>query len=486
MISFVSSAGYKKDAAVILVEEEQLTEEQLSLSNPGLEKEIYALSKSGKFKAGGCEIFPFVWNKTTVVLLGLGARKDQSLTDLRIGIRTAILCPYVKRAKEIELIPHKKTPETIQAMIEAVAMGGYSWQKYITKPKGCRDVSIESKKFIIASRKDEIYERCIKICRGVTFARDLINENADIINSKYVEKTVRDLLKGQRNASLEILNRDALEKKGLRLHLAVNKGSKNEPKLIIVRYKGGSANQPFVALVGKGITFDTGGLNLKPTGSIETMRIDMSGAAAVLGTLKNTIDLKIKKNIIFAVALAENTIDANSYKPGDVVRGYSGKTVEVGNTDAEGRLVLADANAYIAKNYKPEAVINIATLTGACVVALGHDYAGLMSNNDRLAKELLASANATDDRAWRLPIYKEVAQHLKSQVADLRNIGLPRGAAGTISAGEFLRQFVGETKWAHLDIAGTAFAEGQGRMYFGHGATGSGVRLLTDFLINHK
>jgi leucyl aminopeptidase len=267
--------------------------------------------------------------------------------------------------------------------------------------------------------------------------------------------------------------------------LAVNQGSRKEPKLIIVKYQGAGSKEKYTALIGKGVTFDTGGLNLKPTGSMETMRMDMSGTAAVIGTLKNTIALGLKKNVLFVCAVAENAIGSGSFKPGDVFRAYNGKTVEVNNTDAEGRLVLADAIAYVVKNYKPEQIIDIATLTGACVVALGHDYSGLISTNDKLAKQLVDSSKHTDDRVWRLPIYPEMKDSVKSNYADIRNTGFPKGAAGASTAAEFLRQFTDDTPWAHLDIAGTAYAEGSGRMYYGFGATGAGVRLLTDYLKNN-
>jgi leucyl aminopeptidase len=214
------------------------------------------------------------------------------------------------------------------------------------------------------------------------------------------------------------------------------------------------------------------------------MRCDMAGAAAALGILKNVISLGIKKNILFVVAVAENAIGKAAYKPGDVIKSYSGKTVEIANTDAEGRLVLADAISYVVKNYKPARIVDLATLTGACPVALGNDYSGLMSNDDKLADTLLKVAQITDDRLWRLPLYPELKTHLKSQYADLKSTGIPRGIGGTISAAEFLHQFVGDTRWAHLDIAGTAFVEGQGRLYFNYGATGSGVRLLTQFLLD--
>src|SRR3989338_1422600 len=215
------------------------------------------------------------------------------------------------------------------------------------------------------------------------------------------------------------------------------------------------------------------------------MRQDMSGAAAVVGILKNTIALNLKKNILFVCALAENAIGSESYKPGDVLRSYGGKTVEIGNTDAEGRLVLADAMAYVVKNYKLARLIDIATLTGACVVALGHDYTGVVTNEEKLFQKLRQAAEETDDRIWRLPNYPELKEAVKSPIADIKNVGFPKGAAGAITAAEFLHQFIEGTPWAHLDIAGTAFVENKERMYFGHGATGAGVRLLTPFLQYH-
>jgi leucyl aminopeptidase len=313
-------------------------------------------------------------------------------------------------------------------------------------------------------------------------ARDLVNDNADVVNSAFLEKTIKEIVKGIKNVSIEILNKKELKSKGLGLHLAVNQGSKNEPKLIIVKYKGNAQSKDYTALVGKGMTFDTGGLNLKPTGAIETMKMDMGGAAAVIGTLKNIVTLKPKKNVLFACGIAENVTGSLSYKPGDVITGYAGKSVEVANTDAEGRLVLADAISYLVKNYKPERIIDIATLTGACIVALGYEYTGLVTTDDDFSRKLVHASNATDDRVWRLPSYPELKDAVKSQIADIRNLGLPKGAAGTLTAAEFLRQFTEGTTWAHLDIAGTSYVDNGGRAYFGHGATGASVRLLTYYL----
>jgi len=482
MISFRSTVKLDKQAAVILLDKEQVNKKTIAVANTSLKEAILAVIQSNQFSGDSGQIYPLAFNKKVILLAGVGKKTEASLTSLRIAVRTAFLSTYLSKVKDVEVVLHDQTDETVKAVIEGVLIGTYKWTKYIHKPKDNK--TVDKKNAIIVANKKKVFEDVITVCEGNNLARDLINENADVSTSVYIEKVIRGLIKGQKNVSINVLNRKEMKLKGLGLHLAVNQGSNKEPKLVIVKYTGAGKKAPYTAIVGKGLTFDSGGLNLKPSGHIESMRQDMSGAGAVVGVLKNILKLRPKKNIIFSCALAENAIGSNAYKPGDVIKGYAGKTVEVGNTDAEGRLVLADAISYVVKNYKPARLVDIATLTGACVVALGNDYTGLVSTDDKLANQLLASAGKTDDRAWRLPSYPELKDAVKSKIADIRNLGFPKGAGGTITAAEFLRQFVDSkiTKWAHLDIAGTAFVEGGARMYFTHGATGASVRLLTDFL----
>jgi len=479
MLTLNTNARLDKDSVIVFLSQESLKEKKWNFKNFALVKDILQVIAAKHFSANAGEQFPVMRGKQVCLLVGLGKMSDVTKTSLRAAVRQAILSPYLKKSKSIDIIAHEQTETTIIGVIEGVLIGGYCWEKYIAKKN-----SILSKSICIAAPAKKIYKDTIVACQGVNFTRDLVNDNANVINSHSMEKTIRQVISGKKNISLKILDEKELKKKGLNLLLAVNKGSKNPPKLIIVDYRGSGKKGDYIAIVGKGVTFDTGGLNLKPTGYIETMRLDMGGAGAVIGTLKNVLSLKIKKNILFVCGVVENAIGSNACKPGDVVKSYDGKTVEIANTDAEGRLVLADALSYLVKNYKPARIIDLATLTGACVVALGYDYSGLISNDDYFAKKVLAAASDTDDRAWQLPSYKGLKEHLKSQYADIKNTGLPKGAAGTMSAAEFLRQFVGKTKWAHLDIAGTAFVEGSSRMYFGYGATGAGVRLLTDLLKN--
>ncbi len=463
MISFRPKAKYDQESAVVLLTSLQ--------KDKRLKKDL----EKG-------EVFPVVEGHRLLLFVGLGKADKLTLTDLRIQVRKALLSSYLKKIKTVELILHTKEEAAVKAVIEGVLIGTYTWDKYKSKEKD--DKTIKDKHITIAVEPKKEYEQTVIICEGVKLTRNLINDNADLITSEYLEKTVRGLIKGHKNISLEVLNKKGLKAKGLHLHLAVNQGSTKEPKLVIVKYAGGKKDEGYTAIVGKGMTFDTGGINLKSTNHIETMKIDMSGAGAVCGILKNVLKLGLKKNLLLVLSIAENAIGSKAYKPGDVIVGYAGKSVEIGNTDAEGRLVLADAFSYVVKNYKPTKMIDIATLTGACVMALGFDYSGLFSNSDELAKELLASAHQTDDRAWRLPIYPEIKEYIKSPIADLKNTSSIRGA-GACTAAEFLHQFADDTTWAHLDIAGSAYVESQGRFYYGHGATGAGVRLLTDYLLNN-
>jgi len=462
MISFHSQAKYDKDATIVFLSSGQ--------THPRFK---YELEKG--------EIYPILDGSKIFLFVGLGKIEKLSLTDLRVQARKALTSSYLKKARTVEIIPHRRDNTVIIAIIEAVAIGSYVWDKYKSKDKD--DKTVKVKLVTITVEEKEIFNDAVTICQGVNFTRDLINDNADTVTSEFLEKAVKDIIRGNKNIRLEILNRKELKAKGLNLHLAVNQGSNKEPKLI-VRYEAGAKNEDYTAFIGKGMTFDTGGLNLKPTGSIESMKIDMSGAATVCGLLKNVLALGIKKNLLFVLGIAENSIGSAAYKPGDVITGYAGKSVEIGNTDAEGRLVLADALSYVVKNYKPAKMIDLATLTGACVVALGFDYTGLFSYSDELADQLLKAAQETDDRAWRLPVYTELKEYIKSPIADLKNISSVKGG-GASTAAEFLHQFTEGTTWAHLDIAGSSFTEGAGRMYYGHGATGAGVRLLTNYLLNN-
>lgn len=454
--------------------------ESFSLDS-SLDAAIREAVDAGQFTGASEEIVPVMREGKTAVLVGLG-ESPETLSQRKWGMlsKQALLTKPLSANAPVGILLMWEYEAALRGVVDGASLGLYNWDKYLSEKKPLAPSAIT-----IATQSVELIERFAKIAEGVNFARDLANENADIANAEYLAQSMIDLANQDVRCEVEVLGRAELEAKGLHLHLAVNRGSDKEPRLVIVKYQGASKDLPFTALVGKGITFDSGGLNLKPSGGIESMRMDMSGAAAVIGTLRNAIALGVERNLYFVCGFAENAIGPGAYKPGDVVSSYAGKSVEIGNTDAEGRLVLADALAYMARNHKPEILIDIATLTGAVIMALGYEYSGLMSTDRALADALLKAARLTDDRAWELPLYPELGEHVKSQIADIRNTGLPR-VAGTISAGEFLRQFAqfenANQKWAHLDIAGTAKPKNE-LAYFGAGATGAGVRLLTEYIL---
>ena len=329
-----------------------------------------------------------------------------------------------------------------------------------------------------ASQQKQIKQGIIQgkaIADGMMITKELGNLPANVCTPRYLAKTAQGIKKGKGKLSLTILDEREMKKLGMGSLLSVSAGSVEPAKLISLQYKGAARSSKPVVLVGKGITFDTGGISLKPGAGMDEMKFDMCGAATVLGTMQAISDMNLPLNVIGLVAAAENMPGGKATKPGDVVTSMSGQTIEVLNTDAEGRLVLCDALTY-AKRYDPDVVIDMATLTGACIVALGHEASGLMSNSDKLSDDLLEAGQSTGDRAWRLPIWDEYQPLLDSNFADIANIG--GRWAGTITAACFLARFTKEYKWAHLDIAGTAWNQGKNK-----GATGRPVPMLTEYLM---
>ena len=313
------------------------------------------------------------------------------------------------------------------------------------------------------------------IAHGMSLAKDLGNLPGNVCTPAYLADAARTLAR-QYKLGVQVLERKDMEKLGMGSLLSVARGSDEPPKLIVLKYEGGPRGQKPYALVGKGVTFDTGGISLKPAPEMDEMKFDMCGAASVLGTLRAVAELKLPINVIGIVPATENMPGGSATKPGDIVTSMSGLTVEILNTDAEGRLILCDALTY-AERFEPQAVVDIATLTGACVIALGHVASGLFANDDALAQELLAAGQTTHDRAWHLPLWDDYQEQLKSNFADFANIG--GRPAGSVTAACFLARFTKKFKWAHLDIAGVAWKSGAAK-----GATGRPVPLLTQYLID--
>lgn len=315
---------------------------------------------------------------------------------------------------------------------------------------------------------------------GVLEARELVSEPANVLDPPTFAQACKRL--ERLGVEVEILDRDRLEALGMRALLGVAQGSAKPPFVVVMRWRGAVREKP-LALVGKGVCFDTGGISIKPAQGMEEMKFDMAGAAAVVGTLHALAARKAAADVVGVVGLVENMPSGTAQRPGDVVRSMSGKTIEVVNTDAEGRLVLADVCWYTQDRFAPEAMIDLATLTGACIVALGHERAGLFASDDRLAERLFAAGEATGELLWRLPLGKAYEQHIKSDVADFKNVGRAREAGATAGA-VFIQQFTNGVPWAHLDIAGTAWTS-RDLPLCAKGATGFGVRLLDRFVAEH-
>jgi len=316
------------------------------------------------------------------------------------------------------------------------------------------------------------------ICKGVNLARQLGDLPGNICTPTHLANEAKRLARGQSKLSVTVLEEKQMRELGMGSLLSVAAGSDEPAKLIVLEYKGGSKKDAPIALVGKGITFDTGGISLKPGPGMDEMKYDMCGAASVLGTIQTLIELALPVNVVGVIAASENMPNGKATKPGDIVTSMSGQTIEILNTDAEGRLVLCDALTYTEK-FKPKAVIDIATLTGACVIALGNHATGLFSNNDELAKKILKAGEDAADRAWHMPLWDDYQKQLDSNFADIANIGGREG--GSITAACFLSRFTKKMVWAHLDIAGTAWRSGGAK-----GATGRPVPLLVQFILNQQ
>jgi len=359
----------------------------------------------------------------------------------------------------------------------ALAIHRANYLYTVTKPrKDDSPVPLQSASFQGTDTLQGALEQARALALGFEKARTLGDLPPNICNPAYLAQEAAAIASQYRNVELDVLEEADMSELGMDALLGVSRGSANRARLIVLKYSGADAKQRPVALVGKGITFDSGGLSLKSGENMMQMKYDMCGAAGVIGAFVACARLQLAINVICIVAAVENMPDGDAYRPGDVLTSMSGKTIEVLNTDAEGRLVLCDALTY-SERFDPEVVIDVATLTGACVIALGHHASGLMSNDDELASELAAAGEAIVDRAWRLPLWEEYQSQLDSPFADMKNVGgMP---AGVLTAGCFLSRFAEERRWAHLDIAGSAWKWGSDE-----GATGRPVGLLTQFLLD--
>ena len=420
-----------------------------------------------------------------ILLVGLGKAGEFAAKQFLDVLRATFSALQKTTSKDAALyltdltVKNRDDVWKIKQTVLIAAESGYRCDQFKSKPAdatklrkvllGCADKP--------GSAAQTALDQAAATAHGIKLAKDLGNLPGNICTPTYLADQAKILAKAHK-LKATILEEKDMQKLGMHSLLSVTRGSRQPAKLITLDYQGGDKKQKPIVLVGKGITFDSGGISLKPGAEMDEMKFDMCGAASVLGTLQAIAEMGLKLNVVAVIPSCENMPDGAASKPGDIVKSMSGQTIEILNTDAEGRLILCDALTYVAR-FKPDTVVDIATLTGACVIALGHVASGLYSNEDKLAKELLDAGDYAHDRAWHMPLWDDYQQQLDSNFADMQNIG--GRAGGSITAACFLSRFTKDYRWAHLDIAGTAWKSGKEK-----GATGRPVPLLTQYLINQS
>lgn len=479
--------------ATFVFQDEKLFRRSASVLTESFGASVEAAFASKDFSAKEAEtLFVYSSGKKTsrLFIVGLGDSKKITIEKIRRAAATA-----AKKAKALkvasavfdisafESVRSFPSEEIAVAISEASLLSLYKYDKYISPEKNGKKIT--TIKLCTTSTNTKAIQNGILtgqiIAEATIHARNLTNApGSEIYPETLAKETIR--LGKKAGFSVTVFDRKKIAKLGMGGVIGVSKGSEKEPKFITLEYGKQYKKNGTIALVGKGVTFDTGGISIKPSAGMAEMKMDMGGAAAVIGTFDAISRLKIKRHVIGLIPSVENMPSGSAVKPGDIIRHYNGKTSEVDNTDAEGRLILADALSYAAI-FKPDVVIDLATLTGACVVALGHFASGMMGNDQQVIDALSSAGDKTYDRVWQLPLYDEYEKLIKSDVADVKNVG--GRWAGAITAGWFLKKFIGNYKWVHLDIAGTVIIE-ENQDYTPRGGSGAGVRLLVEFLKNWK
>ncbi len=417
-----------------------------------------------------------------VLLVGIGAGANGGEAAEKLGGTAAarLLASGEKRAV-IDISGLNYDADAAARVALATVLRSWRHDRYRTKLKENQKPTLEEVVVVGGGEgADERYKsRWAPVAEGVSLTRELVTEPANIIYPESFVERVRAALEGS-GVEIEVLDRAQMEKLGMGALLGVAQGSSREARLLILKWNGSGKDDQATAFVGKGVTFDTGGISIKPAAGMEAMKWDMGGAGAVVGAFKALALRKAKANLVGICGLVENMPGGNAQRPGDVVTTMSGQTVEVINTDAEGRLVLADAVTYVQRNYKPSTIIDLATLTGAILISLGHEWAGLFSNNDELSSELLKAAGESGDKLWRMPMAEPFDRLIDSPIADMKNVGPREG--GSITAAQFIQRFIENgVRWAHVDMAGKAWSDKPSSTYE-KGATGFGVRLLDQYV----
>ncbi len=487
----LSSSMLKKEAVAIFLPFRPSKDQIKLVCHRDLSSHVEAIRKAIKddrFSGKLAEVLhlPFFVNGKFHHLLvgGLGKPSELNAETFRRSAGQVIKKAVSLKLQNLSIIGNfgaLRIPEDpFSAIVEGGLLAGYRFDQYKTGEEGNKDHDLQVKICDVqAFSSERTLQRAVGLVEGVKLARDLGNLPANDLRPEDLANKAKELAEKSNGVlDVKVLDETRLKELGMDLFLSVSKGSDAPAQLIIFEYRSPEAKKT-VSFVGKGVTFDSGGISLKPSKGMEEMKFDMCGAAAVMGVMNNLVSLKPKLNVIGVIAATENLPSGTAQCPGDIWKTYSGKTVEVINTDAEGRLILADTMAYVVDQYRPDAMIDLATLTGACIVALGHYATGMIGNDSKLMREIEKAGQVTGERVWELPSFPEYEDALKSDYADLKNTG--DGTAGTIAAGMFLKHFVKDTKWAHLDIAGTAWGV-KDVSYLPKGATGVGVRLLTELV----
>ena len=485
MLSFKGSLGHDSQGFAIFVNEKYQYKDKRDIIPSGSIQKINSFLKLQKTNKEEISSFD-VSDKQKCFVIKVKSNFESYWPQENGGSFLSYLKQF-KSIKKIDFYPdtldieNERLTNFFSQFIFGFNLKSYSFNKYKTSNKEKNNVKINFN--VVSKNKEKIlkkYQYYNSIKEGVFLTRDLVSEPPNILNPKTYVKEIESLKK--LGLKVKSYNEKELKKLGMNALIGVGQGSSNESYLVTIEWNGKKnfSKKP-LAFVGKGVCFDTGGISLKPARFMEEMKYDMAGSAVVVGLLKSLALRKAKVNVVGVVGLVENMPGGNAQRPGDIVKSYSGKTIEVLNTDAEGRLVLADALSFTEKKYKPEFIIDLATLTGAIIVSLGEEYAGLFSNNDELSKKITKSSNNVNEKVWRLPLHKNYDKLMNSSIADVQNINYA-GGAGSITAAQFLQRFIlNKTPWAHLDIAGMAFSKKAANLNPG-GATGFGVRLLNNLI----
>ena len=443
-----------------------------------LMKAIKSAIEVGDIKGGSGEVNFFYVNEQRYALIGLGKKEDIDSNSIRLATGSAIRAAISKKASSVTLDCFCIGLNSCKTMGEGAVLGSYQFLDYKTDDKN----HFKIKEIEVLGSDQEELNKGVAIGKAICFARDLGNHPGNTATPTFLANAAKEISNIE-EMTLKIYERDEFTEMGMGGLAGVAQGTDEPPKFIVVEYNNAGSDKPKV-IVGKGLTFDSGGISIKGASKMDEMKYDMCGSTVVLGVLHALSVLKPKINVVGIIPSTENLNGSKAYKPGDILTAYNGKTIEVLNTDAEGRLILADALAYASKHYDPEYILDFATLTGAIVVTLGHIATGVMGNDDTLMEKIREASDATGEKVWELPLWPEFCKQIKSDIADVKNMG-SAGQAGSIAAGAFLKEFVGEDiPWVHFDIAGTAWGSKPTSIDPKGSATGVGVRLVLDMLEN--